>query len=207
MSATTWHAHAADVNGLDDNQRPMWSTLAADATCDWSWFCPFDYYSADLRRMMSVVQLSECHAEEVARRSCALPGSGPHEALAWLAVRPDGACECIEFLKCASVGPFTLRDEAVLRILSTELLARPARAPQRAEQHELSEFAELPRRQREVLSWLLAGASVKEIACELGISPYTVNDYIKALYRRFHVSSRGELMAALHGLRRPALPK
>ncbi|MFO1062918.1 MAG: LuxR C-terminal-related transcriptional regulator [Pirellulales bacterium] len=53
----------------------------------------------------------------------------------------------------------------------------------------------LPKRQREVLALLLRGLSLKEIAKRLGISPHTVNDYTKALYRRFQVSGRSELLA------------
>lgn len=53
----------------------------------------------------------------------------------------------------------------------------------------------LPKRQREVLALLMRGLSLKEVAKRLGISPHTVNDYTKALYRRFQVSGRSELLA------------
>lgn len=52
----------------------------------------------------------------------------------------------------------------------------------------------VPRRQREVLMHLLCGASVKEIAARMTISPHTVSDYTKALYRRFEVNGRVELL-------------
>lgn len=52
----------------------------------------------------------------------------------------------------------------------------------------------LPRRQREVLIHLLSGASGKEIAARMEISTHTVADYTKALYRRFRVSGRVELL-------------
>jgi DNA-binding CsgD family transcriptional regulator len=55
--------------------------------------------------------------------------------------------------------------------------------------------AQLPPRLREVLSWALAGMSLKEIAARMHLSRHTVKDYIKDLYRRAGVSSRGELMA------------
>jgi len=42
---------------------------------------------------------------------------------------------------------------------------------------------------------LLAGQSEKEVAGALQLSPHTVHVYVKALYRRFNVSSRAELLA------------
>ena len=54
---------------------------------------------------------------------------------------------------------------------------------------------ELSPRQREVLTLLLRGSSVKEIARELDIKPNTVNEHVKALHEHFSVSSRAELLA------------
>jgi DNA-binding CsgD family transcriptional regulator len=53
----------------------------------------------------------------------------------------------------------------------------------------------LPPRVRQVLRCLLEGDSDKQIALRLGLSAYTVNQYTKAIYRHFSVSSRGQLMA------------
>jgi DNA-binding CsgD family transcriptional regulator len=53
----------------------------------------------------------------------------------------------------------------------------------------------LPPRHRQTLERLLAGDSEKQIAARLGISPHTVHQYVKALHKRFGVSSRGELLA------------
>ena len=50
-------------------------------------------------------------------------------------------------------------------------------------------------RQREVLSFLLAGDTVKEVAEKLKISEHTVGDYVKRIYKTFTVSSRAELLA------------
>jgi DNA-binding NarL/FixJ family response regulator len=52
-------------------------------------------------------------------------------------------------------------------------------------------------RLRQVLDGLLTGASEKEIADHLGISHHTAHQYVKALFRRFNVSSRAELMATV----------
>ncbi|WP_437935119.1 response regulator transcription factor [Sorangium sp. So ce341] len=45
------------------------------------------------------------------------------------------------------------------------------------------------------LERLAEGLTEKQIAAELGLSPHTVHDYVKSLYRRFGVSSRGALLA------------
>lgn len=58
----------------------------------------------------------------------------------------------------------------------------------------------LPPRLRATLALLARGLSEKQIAAELGLSPHTVHDYVKALHRRFGVQSRGELLARAHKL-------
>ena len=56
-------------------------------------------------------------------------------------------------------------------------------------------------RMRQTLECLLAGDSEKEIAAKLRLSPHTVHVYVKSLYRRLGVSSRGELFAVITGRR------
>jgi DNA-binding CsgD family transcriptional regulator len=51
-----------------------------------------------------------------------------------------------------------------------------------------------PRMQQTLLS-LLGGDSEKQVAAKLGVSPHTVHVYVKQLYRKYGVSSRGELLA------------
>jgi DNA-binding CsgD family transcriptional regulator len=55
--------------------------------------------------------------------------------------------------------------------------------------------ADLPPRVREVLACLLEGDGDKQVARRLGISPYTVNQYTKQIYRHFRVAGRTELLA------------
>ena len=55
--------------------------------------------------------------------------------------------------------------------------------------------ADLSPRLAQTLDRLLAGDSEKEIAARLRRSPNTVHVYVKELYRRFEVNSRGELLA------------
>lgn len=53
----------------------------------------------------------------------------------------------------------------------------------------------LPPRLAETLAALFEGLPEKEIARRMGLSPHTVHDYVKTLYRRFRVQSRAELVA------------
>lgn len=55
--------------------------------------------------------------------------------------------------------------------------------------------AKLSPRLRHVLNDLLNGDSAKQIAYRMSLSQHTVRGYIKQIYRRFHVSSRGELLS------------
>jgi len=57
------------------------------------------------------------------------------------------------------------------------------------------DVASLPPRLRQTLDLLLRGDSEKQIARKLELSPHTVHVYVKSLYRKFEVSSRGELLA------------
>jgi DNA-binding CsgD family transcriptional regulator len=62
---------------------------------------------------------------------------------------------------------------------------------------EREEGVRLTPRQRQVLAHLMAGASEKELAFELNVSPHTVHEHIKAIHRAFGARSRGELLATV----------
>jgi DNA-binding NarL/FixJ family response regulator len=55
--------------------------------------------------------------------------------------------------------------------------------------------SELSPRLDQTLRHLLDGASEKEVAQRLKLSPHTVHVYVKALYRHYGVRSRAELLA------------
>lgn len=57
----------------------------------------------------------------------------------------------------------------------------------------------LTRRERDVLGAIARGGSTAEIAAELFLSPHTVRDYVKTVFEKVGVSSRGELVARLYG--------
>jgi DNA-binding CsgD family transcriptional regulator len=54
-------------------------------------------------------------------------------------------------------------------------------------------------RLKKVLKQLLEGDSEKQVAYKLGLSPHTVHEYVKDIYRELEVSSRGELLAQFVG--------
>ena len=53
----------------------------------------------------------------------------------------------------------------------------------------------IPPRQLEVLRALQAGKSEKEAAAKLGLSRHTIHVHVKAIYKRFAVNSRAELLS------------
>jgi PAS domain S-box-containing protein len=64
-------------------------------------------------------------------------------------------------------------------------------------------LSELSDREREVLGHLMAGSRVPTIAEKLFISPNTVRNHLKAIYRKVDVSSQNELIELVRGLGKP----
>ena len=88
--------------------------------------------------------------------------------------------------------PFSERDVALSKLLMGELGWLHATGRLDA---PVAGTDKLPPRLKQVLQLILKGKPPKEIARTLGLSLATVRDYIKALYRRFGVNGRDELMA------------
>jgi DNA-binding CsgD family transcriptional regulator len=55
----------------------------------------------------------------------------------------------------------------------------------------------LTEREREITALIARGANTTEIAATLLLSPHTVRGYVKAIFHKAEVSSRGELVAKL----------
>lgn len=89
-------------------------------------------------------------------------------------------------------APFTQRELSLLNLLfenvnwlnSSEMDAPASDA-----------LESLSPREQQVLLLLLDGKSPKEAAKELGLSAHTVTDYLKQIYSKLEVNSRGELLA------------
>jgi DNA-binding CsgD family transcriptional regulator len=96
------------------------------------------------------------------------------------------------FYRAKNDRPFDERDRDLLHLFHGEC-DHLLRAPAAAVDEQL--VARLSPRERQTLDLLLAGLADKEIADRLGISPHTVNQYTKSIYRRFGVRSRAALLA------------
>lgn len=96
--------------------------------------------------------------------------------------------------------PMGGREAAIHRLFHANLLARlypqsnaDADAALRATPADPVES--LPPRLKPVLRLLLDGDAEKQVAAKLGLSPHTVHQYVKVLYKTLGVSSRAELLA------------
>lgn len=91
------------------------------------------------------------------------------------------------FMRQAGDRPFTDEDREVLHLVHVGIGA--------FFDHSSPRFGLAPR-VRDVLDGMLEGASDKEIALRLRISPHTVRQYVKTILRAFGVASRAQLIAA-----------
>ena len=91
---------------------------------------------------------------------------------------------------------FSPRERRLLALLHDQVAALMGGALASGQEPGLRD---LPRRPRQVLSYLLEGLSEKEIAAQLGLSKPTVHEHATRLYRHFDASSRAELLARFIG--------
>ena len=87
---------------------------------------------------------------------------------------------------------FTIREKQIVH-LALQHLVWMHRHGIHQKAHE--QVIRLTPRERQVLTFTLAGDSRKVIAGKMGISEYTVADYLKKLHKHFDVRSRAELQA------------
>lgn len=109
----------------------------------------------------------------------------------------------------AGADGYLLKDSAVHQILdgieatlaggapvsaaaAVYLLERMQREPEIAVEQVAEEDAGLTKREVELLELFAKGESYKEAARSLGISPLTVGNHVKSIYRKLAVHSRGE---------------
>ena len=112
-------------------------------------------------------------------------------------VSHEGAIAAISLTRALGEGDFSPGEVRLLeffhgelgRLVGRQLVSATEPSPEK-----------LSPRLRQTLACLVEGDSEKQIAARLGLSPTTVHQYVTALYRRFAVQSRGQLLA--HVLRR-----
>ena len=99
-----------------------------------------------------------------------------------------GWAHALSLMKSWGEPPFSVRDRRVVNLVHRELGRLWARA-------EAGPFAPLPPRLRQTLDLLFSGYSEKEMARTLDVSPHTIHDFARRLYRQFGVDGRGSLLA------------
>lgn len=92
-------------------------------------------------------------------------------------------------------------DRIALEIQSLGLAADMTTAPSLDLRHP--DFQALSERQKEVLVPLVRGERVGSIAKQLHISPHTVRNHLKSMYRLFGVRGQAELIERVRSLGRP----
>lgn len=103
-----------------------------------------------------------------------------------------------------SLGGDVLRprlERIALELQSIGLTADVAGAPQVQLEHP--DLESLSDREREVLAHLVIGERVSAIAESLHISPHTVRNHLKSVYRQLGVGSQSELIKFVKGLGGP----
>lgn len=93
------------------------------------------------------------------------------------------------------------RDGRWLAFHATRMGEREVVIVEQVRSHRLAELIVRARgltpREREVVEWVARGVSTREIGRALFISEWTVQDHLKAIFAKFEVRSRQELVAAV----------
>jgi DNA-binding CsgD family transcriptional regulator len=111
-----------------------------------------------------------------------------------------GAMGAIVLHRAPREREFSARDRGLLSFFHAELGPLMGRMLTSASEPRMES---LPPRLRQTLACLMEGDSEKQAASRLGLSVATTHEYVTALYRRFKVRSRAQLMA--HVIRRRGL--
>jgi DNA-binding CsgD family transcriptional regulator len=112
----------------------------------------------------------------------------------FIPLRELGVAQGVGLHRVGALAPFTERDRTIAHLVLTAVpwLHRPVASPALLER-----VTSLTRRERLIVALLTDDMSVRALARRVGLSPHTVNDYTKSIYRHFGVNSRVELIALL----------
>ena len=119
-------------------------------------------------------------------------GADVNHGLCWMYCGPEHGMSIgvRVFRPWGETKRFTDREVALLELAGSQLSKLYL-----AEMREQATGPKLPPRARQTLSLLKSGKSEREIAEILDISPHTVHDYIKGIYKHYKVASSRELLA------------
>lgn len=102
-------------------------------------------------------------------------------------VMPDRLLEAIREIRAGGVP--------MSRTIARQVIEFFRRPPPPVPPGSAMEESRLGAREHQVLEYLVAGLSYKEVASELGIKTPTVGTYVRRIYEKLHVRSRRELIA------------
>lgn len=105
---------------------------------------------------------------------------------------PPSVLQGLGFYRARGDRRFSEADRALVEMFHGQCASLLWPAPRTVAEIKRSR---LPPRQQATLALLLEGLTDKDIAARLSISPLTVNQYNKAIFRRFGVQSRAALLA------------
>lgn len=197
-----WHLHRGQVALDEDAPIFQWHLTAASHAENWEGFQPHAFHVEAFASAVQRLRNGESHVLDFSTRSlgdgCHAERETPSSAIALLSMTAEGNCNFIELVSLDEEEDSLVQDTVSFKVLSDHLSSlnltnkRPA-APKKA-----SHKAKLTPRQSEVLELLVEGMSAKQIAVRLQLSYHTVNEYIRAIYQRYRVSSRAELLSVVH---------
>jgi len=107
-------------------------------------------------------------------------------------VTDDGAINVVAAHRAPGEREFSPRELRLMAFFHAELGRLVGRSLVSATEPTLDKLSP---RLRQTLACLLEGDAEREVAGRLGLSPQTVHQYVKALYRWFGVQSRAQLLA------------
>ena len=115
-----------------------------------------------------------------------------HRLVSLSQVSDAGAISGIDLDRAMGDRDFSPREQHLLHFFHRELSRLIGRSLVSATEPSPEKLSP---RLRQTLACLLGGDSEKQVAARLGLSHATTHQYVTALYRRFGVQSRGQLLA------------